>query len=313
MRTREILEKLIENWPAKVLSLAAAVVLFLFFRTVTLEERFFNVPLELSVPENYLPASPIPERVRVTLRGGEEEIFQVMEEDIQAHADFSRFTGEGVYKASIRITRQGSALVVDPLEIEVMPTEITVTLERKLIKNLDVYPVISGYPAQGYELSQYFITPSTVEVEGPESHVGGMERILTEEIDLSGKQESFTTRVRLKIDDQFIEVPGGEYVEFHGIIQEKIILETFEAVEIITIDLEPEFSIRNDLPRGSIQVQGNQNLLVGVDPGGIRLLADCSRVTAAGNYVIPVKPDVPLGLLVLNYEPQQVRLEVFEE
>ena len=313
MRTREIFEKLIENWPAKVLSLAAAVVLFLFFRIVTLEERFFNVPLDLSVPENYVPASPVPRRVRVTLKGGEEEIFQIMEEDIQAHADFSQFSGEGIYKAPVRITRQGSALAVDPLEIEVMPTEITVTFERKLSKNLDVYPVISGYPAQGYELSQYFITPSTVEVEGPESHVGNMERILTQEIDLTGKQESFTTRVQLDIDDQFVEVPGGEYVEFHGIIQEKIILETFEGVEIITIDLEPEYSIRNVLPRGSVQVQGNQNLLVSVDPGGIRLIADCSRVTAPGSYVIPVEPDVPLGLLVLNYEPQRITLEVFEE
>jgi hypothetical protein len=74
LNSREFFARLLDNWPIKVLSIAAAILLFLFHRMGMLEERFFSVPLEVQVNEQLIPAETYPQTVRVTLRGRSEEI-----------------------------------------------------------------------------------------------------------------------------------------------------------------------------------------------------------------------------------------------
>ena len=86
------LKRLLRNWPAKVLSFVAALMLLVFHNITSLEERFFSVPLELRLSESLVPASNYPRQVRVRLRGDSEEVFRVVEENIVAFADFSEHT-----------------------------------------------------------------------------------------------------------------------------------------------------------------------------------------------------------------------------
>lgn len=313
MKIRRFFERILDNWPAKIISLAVALVLFLFYRIVNLEERFFNVPLSIEAPENFTASGSYPHSVRITLRGGEEAIFHILEEDIRASADLSGFSSEGKYKVPVEISKKDTAVREDSIEITVEPAEVTVVLERTIKKSLEVLPSVTGYPEKGYEMSQYFITPSTVEVRGPASIVEEMDKVLTEEINITGKTETFTVRIPLELSEEVSVISGEKVVEFHGIIQERIILKTFENVDLITLDLEPEFSAENIVESGLIQVQGTQNLLLDTEPGQLRLVVDCSRIRFPGTYTLPVKPDVPLGLLVLNYRPQNVTYVITRE
>ncbi len=306
MRTKRLFERLLENWPAKIVSLAVALVLFLFYRIINLEERFFNVPLSIEVPENFTPSGNYPRSIRITLRGQQEEIYHILEEDITASADLTGFSSEGKYKVPVEIEKKNTAIREETIEITVEPAEVAVVLERSIKKNLEVVPNVVGYPEEGYELSQFFITPSTIEVKGPASIVEKKEKVVTEEIDISGKTETFTMRVPMRIEDEVTVSSGERVVEFHGIIQERIIMETFEKVDIITLDLEPQFNVENIVRTGFMQVQGTQKLLLQTEPGQFRLVVDCSEISYPGTYTLQVKPDVPLGILVLNYQPQNV-------
>lgn len=310
MKNNSFLEKIIANWPAKVLSIIAAITLFMAYRINTLEERFFSVPLQLEFNEQYIPSGNIPRNVRISLRGNRDEIFLILEEDIKAEVDLSAYQTEGQFRAPVKISKAGTALEVDPLEITVDPYEITVTLEEKISKTLEVFPNMEGFPAHGYELAQFFLNPTYIRVEGPKSKVQDMKTILTEEIDLSGKKENFAVRVRLDVDDPILQFPGGAVVEFNGIIQEAVILKTFESVEIIALDLEPELILTNADLSGSIRVQGSQLILEETRPEEIMLTIDCSEIRAPGIYAMPVKPDVPFGLLVLKYEPLEIELTI---
>jgi len=310
LKNNSFLEKIIANWPAKVLSIIAAITLFMAYRINTLEERFFSVPLQLEFNEQYIPSGNIPRNVRISLRGNRDEIFLILEEDIKAEVDLSAYQTEGQFRAPVKISKAGTALEVDPLEITVDPYEITVTLEEKISKTLEVFPNMEGFPAHGYELAQFFLNPTYIRVEGPKSKVQDMKTILTEEIDLSGKKENFAVRVRLDVDDPILQFPGGAVVEFNGIIQEAVILKTFESVEIIALDLEPELILTNADLSGSIRVQGSQLILEETRPEEIMLTIDCSEIRAPGIYAMPVKPDVPFGLLVLKYEPLEIELTI---
>ena len=310
MRNRSFVNTLISNWPAKVLSIVAAIVLFMVYRINVLEERFFSVPLKVITNEKYIPAGPYPRNVRITLRGNRDEIFLILEEDIEATLDISSYRTEGQFKSPVEIEKKGTSLEVDPLEIKVDPYEITLTLEEKTSKTLEVFPSIAGYPVHGYELAQYYLNPTYVRVEGPRKRISEMRTILTEEIDMSGKKENFTVRVRLAVNDPLLHFPGGNIVEFNGIIQESVILKTFEEVEIITHDLDPTFTITGADFKGIIRVQGSQLILEDTRPEEVRLVIECSDIVEEGTYLLPVKPDTPLGLLVLKFEPQTLEVTV---
>ena len=310
MNSRDFFGRLLDNWPIKVLSIAAAILLFLFHRMGMLEERFFSVPLEVRVSEQLMPAESYPSTVRVTLRGRSEEINLALEEDIQAYADFTEYTSAGTYTAPVRIHKEGTIARIEPLELRVEPDKLSLTLEEKLSKSVEVKPAIIGYPAQGYELSQYFVSPSNVEIEGVKSVVRGIEQVETEHIDLSGKREDISIRVRLKKPSPFVRFPGGNTVEFSGIIQEKTVLRRVEDVDLIAIDLESDLAVQKLPEDNRIRIQGAQRTLEKYDTQDYRLTFDCSAIEEPGTYTLKVSPDVPQGVLVLSYQPTEVEVQV---
>jgi YbbR domain-containing protein len=309
-RNKPLFEQLIANWPAKALSLAAAIMLFLFHNFATLSERIITVSLEARFAEGYTAAQQYPRKVRVIVRGKERSLGPISEEDIEAVADFSRYASEGPQKVPVIVTKKGTLEELNPLEIRVEPLEIGVRIERKIRKRVEVVPNLKGFPSSGFSLAQYFVTPAFVDVDGPRSLVDVLGSIATADIDLSGKKDSFSARVRLFREDPLLLFPGGDVVEFRGIIEEEIILKTIDAVNIIALDLRGDFRIEGNLENGSLRVQGGRLLLENIRPDQIRLAVDCSGITSPGVYTLPVKTDVPMGILVLKYEPTLVTLDI---
>jgi hypothetical protein len=312
LRARRLLGRLLHNWPVKALSLAAAILLLVFHDISRLEERFFSVPLELELPEGYVPASNYPDNVRISLRGESEEIFRILEEDIRAYVDLTEHDNAGVFKEPVQVERLGTARGIEPLEIGVEPLEVAITLEESMQKGVDVQPSLSGFPPSGYELTQYQISPSTVEIQGPSSRVEEIEEVATEDIELTGRREDFSVRVRLQRPDPLVSFLGGDVVEFRGIVEEAVVLHTFEPVETVVLGLDPRFQIGGPLPSGTVRVQGRQLDLEDIEPEQVQLIADASAITEPGSYDLPVRPDVPQGLIVLRYEPTEVEVSVSE-
>jgi len=304
--------RVFENWPAKVIALAVAVVVVLLSDIAGVGERYFSVPLELRLSESLVPGEPYSNRVRVILRGDEEEIFRVLEDDILAHADFSGHEQDGVYRAPIELRKQGTALDVDALEITVEPLTITVTLEEKLISSIEVVPNLIGFPPPGYELTDYRLSPTQVAVVGPRSRVEGLTSILTEVIDLARRQEDYSVRIRLEKPDELLDFPGGDVVDFRALITETVVQSIFEDVEITIIDLDPTFRVVSPLQTGTIRVQGKQLDLEGIPDARVSIIVDASSVDQPGTYELPTRPQIPSGILVLGIEPARIELTVVE-
>ena len=303
-------KRLLRNWPAKVLSFVAALMLLVFHNITSLEERFFSVPLELRLSDSFVPASNYPRQVRVRLRGDSEEVFRVVEENIVAYADFREYQSEGEYRAAVRVAETEATSRIDPLEISVEPQEISLVLEEKLIRSIEVEPSLAGFPPSGFELTNYQMNPSTVQVEGPESIVSDLEQLSTEEIDLAGKRQDFTERVRIVRPDSLIEFPGGNVVEFRGFIEETVVLNTFEPVEVVLLGLAPELELASPLPNGLVRVQATQRRLEEAAASQVQLTVSAATVEGAGSYELRVVPQVPQGFVVLRYEPTTVRIRV---
>jgi YbbR domain-containing protein len=246
----------------------------------------------------------------VSLRGESEEIFRILEEDIRAYVDLTEHDSAGEFLEPIRVERLGTARGIEPLEIGVEPVEVAITLEETLQKGVEVQPSLSGFPPTGYELTQYQISPSTVEIQGPRSRVAQMEEVTTEDIELTGRREDFNVRVRLQRPDPLVTFLGGDVVEFRGIVEEAVVLHTFDPVETVVLGLDPQLQLDGQLPSGTVRVQGRQLDLEDTEPDQVQLIVDASAITSPGQYVLSVRPDVPQGLIVLRYEPTEVEVTV---
>ncbi len=310
MISRKLLERLLLNWPAKVVCLAAASVLFVFYRATTLQERFLSVPLAVEPPPGLAVAEPYPPAVRVTVRGEESRIRSIREDDFHASVDFGSFHGEGRVRLEVKIERGGSALGVEPLAVRADPAEVTMRLERQVEKTLDVTPNLVGVPARGFELVQQTVNPAAVRVRGPRSLVAALRSLSTVEIDLNGRSEDFSVTAGISLTNPLIQLPGGRTVDFHGVIREAVLTRTFENVEMLTIDLSPELRLASVLPRGTLKLQGSQTAFDGLTPDRLRLVLDLSVLEGPGEYLLEPKPDIPPGYIVLKYEPQRVDLVV---
>jgi hypothetical protein len=293
-----------------VISVAAAVVLVVFYNISRLEDRFFSVPLEVSITDEYIPASAYPETVRIHLRGEADLIERIQEDDIRAVVDFTDADEPGVFSEPVQIRKTGAALDTEPVEIRVEPAQVEIQLARRAQKSVEVEPTIQGFAPTGYRLSQYQVSPSTVEVEGPAEVVGDVEVIRTEEIELSGRRDDFTVRVRLNRPDPLIRFPGGSIVEFRGIIEETVVLRTIEPVEVVLLDLGAELRLVSALPTGLVRVQARQIDLEEVTPSQVQIVVDASEIDGPGTYTLDARPSVPQGLVVLRYEPTTVEVEV---
>ena len=308
MNTRKFVEGILSDWPAKIISLAAAALLFLFYRVNTMDERFFSVPLQVDPPAGLAISKPYPKSARVTLRGKEEAIFSIIEEDVEVFADFGRFQSEGQFRVPVRVVRRGSSLNIEPLDIRVEPAEISVTLEQRIEKTVILEPVIRGSPPAGYDLVQYTIVPDSIQISGPRTLVNAMETVRLEEIDLEGRTGDFTEQVMIVEENSLLDYSRQRAIVFRGILREAVIIKTFEDVDIISIDLSPDLRLAEPLPKGSIRIQGNQRAIEALPPGQLRLVIDCGEIEKPGPEMVYPQPDIPPEFVVLKFEPQELDL-----
>ncbi len=91
------------NWPAKIFSLVAAILIFLVIQVSIASDRSFYIPLEVVVPAQYQVETSFPSQVKITVNGPEDEIFRIIPEQISGRVDFSDVLTEGVHARAVEL------------------------------------------------------------------------------------------------------------------------------------------------------------------------------------------------------------------
>ncbi|MDR0289314.1 MAG: hypothetical protein LBI06_00075 [Treponema sp.] len=305
---RKFIDKIIENWPIKVLSIALALFLFVFNRLNTMTNRPLSVPLAIETDAALVPASDYPRNVRVTLRGEDASIKSIPDGDIEAYVDLSRHEEEGLYSASVQIRKKGIALSVEPLEISVYPLKIEVQLERRISKTLPLSALIRGRVADGFDLISHSITPLEVVVTGPLSALESVSQIRTEPIDLDGRTSSFTAEVNIANPNSLFEIRGSGIAEFSGIINLTVSVRSIDSIPIALVGLDPYLEADLGGRMGSVRIEGRQANLDAFQPPFDFFSVDCSGLSRPGSYVLPVRVNLPVDFALIRREPESLSL-----
>jgi len=307
MKARDLLDRVLANWPAKVISITAAILLLVFNRMNNVQERALEIPLELILPAGYSVAAPFQGRVSLTVKGeNEEAIGSIRAEDFRVYVDLSGVTEEGPVEAPVRYTRKGPALRAGTYVEQVEPMEVTIFLEEKVRKELAVEPDLRGSPARGYTLSRYSIDPETVEIVGPRSRIEAVSAIVTEEIDISGKSNDFAVEKSITLSDPLVTVVGSRTVEFQAVIKEIVVTRLYTDVPVDGLALDPMLTWKGEKPKGSIGVVGPQLVIEGLSSRDVGLSVDLSGFSAPGEYRVAVGPRVPPRLQIRSYAPREI-------
>ncbi|MDR2101780.1 MAG: hypothetical protein LBP43_04350 [Treponema sp.] len=310
MNGRKFLAKAAENWPAKVLSVAFALILFVFHRMSTLEERFFSVPLKVEIDEGMTPSSPYTRMIRLNLRGDANSIYPILEDDIEAYIDLTRYTEKGSYQAPVQIRKKGTALGVEPLEIGVDPLEISLELDHRVSKYVPLTPNMRGYPEQGYELVSYTLNPTQVVIDGPLNATDGISELLTDFIELDGRTEDFSVMVNILNPAPLVMIRGNGMTEFRGFVRELIILRNFEKVPVAVNGLAPGFNVVPEISAVNLRFEGARQRLENYTIPDNFLSLDCSVINEPGTYILPVKAALVPGINLIRIEPENITVHI---
>lgn len=301
---------LLDDWPAKVLSLVAAAGLFFFYQLNRLEERPLSVPLAVKLNGKLVPASAYPRSVRLVLRGESNAIYAILESDLVASLDLSGYSSAGTWRVPVKVERLGGAAGVDPLEISIEPSEVSVALEERVVKEVAVTPSFRGYLEPGFELVGFTLTPDRVEVAGPASLMAELGDAITEPIELSGKSEGFTLRARLSARDPLLEFLSSDEVEFSAEIRKAIVYKTFQDLPVAPSGLAAGLALRTPLPTCTVRVAASRLELEAWVPTEDALVADLSGVHGPGVFTVAIVPRFPEGFQVESWLPMVTTVSI---
>lgn len=306
--------KIFDQWPAKVLALAAALLLFLFNRFDSLQVRSFSIPLRLITDTSVVPAQEFNHRVKVTVRGASDLVSEVTENDLEALVDYSSHQGEGVFNAPIEVNRRGTAAENTALEVTVDPLVLNLHLEKKVVKTVPVHPNFEGEPGKNYIMSGFQVSPSIITVEGPRSVVDKVSSVTTEPIELRGKTDTFTLKARVDSGSTLIDFPYGNTVEIQGLMTSSLASLVLEAVVPEVANLGPGLKLQNPLPPVRLRLRGTAAALSNLpkDSSGqptAEVVADLAGSSVPGEVPeVELKAVLPEGVELVELSPAVVQV-----
>jgi hypothetical protein len=313
LNLRGFLQKLAENWVPKVLSIALALVIFMFHRLNTLESRFFSLPLVLEIPSHLCPSSSYARMVRVTLRGDANNIQPIQNDDIEAYIDLSGYESPGAYHAPVRLRKKGSALGVEPLEMTVDPVAMDIELDYKQNKYVPLTANIEGSPEPGFDLVSHSLSPTQVVLEGPSGLLDDVLELYTDVIDLNGRNADFSLTVAILNRDPLLTIRGNGMTEFRGFIHARVDVRNFGNLPIVLSSLKPGLLGEGDMKTGSVRLEGRREDLDAFTPPVNFLSVDCSAVSEEGHYTLPVRASPPPSLNLIRIDPAELGITVTAE
>ena len=293
----------VENKGLKALSLLLAILLFIVSRQPVIDLRLVGVPIEyrgLSPGVKIVGAAE--QAVSVRLSGPRDIVRSLSPNQLLVIADLSgKEPGERVVQL-----KMDEGFLPDNVKVmQIEPASIRIKLEPNLTKRLRVEAQLSGKVAEGREIYGVELYPSDVEIEGPQSVVSKMERVLTEKVSLDGRDADFQTSVEVEIpQDSRVKTSGR--IEFSAKIGEERLLRRFAAAPVQWIDKSAAGSLLTKTVR--LEVFGPKSLIESLRADDLRVEIKTAGLPPSVTSLTP-QVQCPANIEIRNIIPREVRVK----
>jgi len=198
----------LENLGLKIAAVLLSLVLWIFVTSRGQSEISIDVPLEFkNIPTGLEMVNRSIKVISLNIKGQERLIEHIKPSDIKVSIDLSKAKSGTI---TYYITREDIKLPRAITVTNISPSNIKVTTEEKITKDVKVMPIIIGYPERGYFVKSIDVVPQTIHIEGVRSEVGKINKIKTEPLDITGFNETFTQYLELDLSGKNIRVKDEE-------------------------------------------------------------------------------------------------------
>jgi YbbR domain-containing protein len=209
----------LHNAGLKLISLAAAVLLWMAVAREPIAEVAVNVPIEFqNVPENLEISSETIPQAQVRVRGPARLVRDVSQAGVHAIIDL---TGS---KPGTRTFELGPARIQSPGEVQVMqviPTRLQLELDLRATRQVEVRPRVIGTFASGIRIARVTADPAVVTIVGPAQRVDAVEAATTDPVDATGVVGRQTFSSHVYVTDPLVRVTNADPVHV-TVITEKM-------------------------------------------------------------------------------------------
>lgn len=247
-----------------------------------------------TVPDGYYATNPSLDPPLVAVSGPRSLVDRVVR--AEAVLDLSTLpTREGLVRSAIPfrlLDEQGNAVESSLLEVtseSVLMDSVVVEQTLYSIRTMPLSDVglITGTPANGYEIKSIAITPEQVTAAGRESNLAVLDTLYPDSsVSVEGASQSFNQQVKVRKPSELVYLSSDSItvaVEIGPVIRER----TFEDVRV-TVDgvengLKADLSVKN----ADVTITGAQLWVEALKANALSLVCDASGL-AEGTYQLPV-------------------------
>ena len=310
MNTKHLLDKILDKWPSKVVCLVIAIFLYFFHQASLIESKTFVVPLQIEENGIVMHVGSVPGSVAVVVRTSDEIIKSVLATDITASVSLDAITTKGSYTLPVKITLSENLMAYDPFEVRLKDDTITIDVDKKVSKYLPMAPSIVGEVAHGYEIDSVNISPSTIEISGPESIVNAIDKIYTTRINVSNAETNFSTETSYQKTNKLISIIDEENFRATISVKPVIMERDFTEIPVEILNLDKELEISGELPLVSIKLSGSMPVLEDYILSKHAVQVNLRDIDEPGTYELPLRYVLPSNLNLIEKSDDELTLTI---
>lgn len=298
------------NIAPKIISILSALVLWIYVMGTlnpTESRPFSNIPVGLmnveELREQKLAIKGDTDfKVRVKLTGRRKEVNKVVAEQIQVRADLRGY-GEGINNIPLEV------IIPNNVEADVTPRFIRVELERIINEQREVKVITSGVPKDNFVIGQLEYKPTTVWIEGAESHVNSVKNVIAK-LDITEKSENIALRLPLKpVNAKNEEITNVNVETSH--VDVSLSVDSLKSVSIkpdLRITTEPGYIVTDaQVSPASVILRGQRELIDGIT----EIITEPIKFEELNqNKTLNVKLNLPEGVTLHKNVPITVSLHL---
>ena len=260
----------LEDWTLKALALL--VTLGLWYAVTTQRapavKRLHDVPLEFSLPEGVDIGNDPLDEVDVVLEGSQAKLAEINARNLVARVDVTQLgLGDRVVRLSDRNVTMD--LPTGVRIVDLAPRSVTLRLEPVVEREVEVEARFEGNPPAGFAVRGVQITPPSVRVRGPESHVRAAERAYTETISLEGQRGS------LAFPQVAVDIPDRKVTPLASAVAVRVEIGEEQAERRFTNVPVSAFSGGQAAPaEAAVTLRGPRSVVEALRPDEVRLILE---------------------------------------
>jgi YbbR domain-containing protein len=257
----------IENKGLKLISLVLALLLFAISRQPTTNVRLSGVPLEFrGLAQGIEISSDVQPTVSVLLRGPRDIVRSVTPNQLSVVANLgNKEPGERIVQL-----RPEDVSPIDNIKVlKVEPANIRLMLEPIISKRVTVEPQFMGRVAEGFEIYKVALEPVNIEISGPQSQINKVHQVLTETVNLNGKNNNFRVAVDIETPHNSIRANSPASVTLSIEIGERRVTRRLAKVPIESDDRN--ITDRLIIKTVDVDLYGPRSAVENLQPGDLRV------------------------------------------